>query len=40
MTTLTDEHILGELGWTAQIIHDLSGGLVPRYWRPPYVRRF
>ncbi|BGP53202.1 hypothetical protein JCM8202v2_000761 [Rhodotorula sphaerocarpa] len=36
MTTLTDEHILGELGWTAQIIHDLSGGLVPRYWRPPY----
>ncbi|KAK4703861.1 chitin deacetylase, partial [Phenoliferia sp. Uapishka_3] len=35
MTTLTDMQILGELGWTAQIINDLSG-IVPAFWRPPY----
>lgn len=35
MTTLTDMQILGELGWTSQIIFDLSG-LIPRYWRPSY----
>lgn len=27
--------ILGELGWTIQIIYDLTG-LVPLYYRPPY----
>lgn len=37
MTTLSDAQVLGELGWTMQIIHDLSGGYVPRFWRPPYV---
>ncbi|POY73542.1 hypothetical protein BMF94_3480 [Rhodotorula taiwanensis] len=36
MTTLSDAQVLGELGWTMQIIHDLSGGYVPRFWRPPY----
>ncbi|GAA5860454.1 hypothetical protein JCM3774_000427 [Rhodotorula dairenensis] len=36
MTTLTDEQILGELGWTSQAIYDHSNGLVPKYWRPPY----
>ncbi|BGP13273.1 hypothetical protein JCM10213v2_001192 [Rhodosporidiobolus nylandii] len=35
MSTLTDLEILGELGWTAQIIYDYSG-LVPKWWRPPY----
>ncbi|GAA5967823.1 hypothetical protein JCM3765_001893 [Sporobolomyces pararoseus] len=35
MTTMTDEQLLGELGWTAQIIYDYSG-LAPAYWRPPY----
>ncbi|GAA5924808.1 uncharacterized protein JCM15063_005739 [Sporobolomyces koalae] len=35
MTTFTDEQLLGELGWTAQIIYDYSG-LAPAYWRPPY----
>ncbi|KAM0749862.1 glycoside hydrolase/deacetylase [Meredithblackwellia eburnea MCA 4105] len=34
-TTLTDMQVLGELGWTAQIIFDQSGH-VPAYWRPPY----
>lgn len=37
MTTLTDMQLLGEFGWTAQAIYDHSGGIVPRYWRPPYV---
>jgi chitin deacetylase len=27
---------MAELGWTMQIIHDMTGGRVPRYWRPPY----
>lgn len=36
MTTKTNEEVLGELGWTMQIIHDSSGGRVPRFWRPPY----
>lgn len=36
MTALSNEAVLGELGWTMQIIADLSGGRVPAYWRPPY----
>lgn len=36
MTTLSNEMVLGELGWTMQIIHDSTGGRVPRFWRPPY----
>ncbi|GAA6030049.1 hypothetical protein JCM8097_009230 [Rhodosporidiobolus ruineniae] len=35
MTTLNDTAVVGELGWTAQIIYDLSG-FVPAFWRPPY----
>lgn len=35
LTTLSDLEILGELGWTMQIIHDLTG-LVPSHYRPPY----
>lgn len=35
LTTLSDLEILGELGWTIQIIHDLTG-VVPLYYRPPY----
>lgn len=36
MTTLTNEQVVAELGWTSQIVADLSGGRVPAYWRPPY----
>ncbi|WVQ96469.1 hypothetical protein IAU59_003574 [Kwoniella sp. CBS 9459] len=36
MTTLSNEDVLGELGWTMQIISDLNGGRIPKYWRPPY----
>ncbi|KNZ62645.1 hypothetical protein VP01_1242g1 [Puccinia sorghi] len=35
MTTMTDKQVLGEIGWTMQIIYDLTG-LVPAFWRPPY----
>ncbi|WWC88619.1 uncharacterized protein L201_003532 [Kwoniella dendrophila CBS 6074] len=35
-TTLSNEGVLGELGWTMQIISDLNGGRIPKYWRPPY----
>ncbi|KAK4046410.1 transcription factor IIF subunit tfg1 [Microbotryomycetes sp. JL201] len=35
LTTLSDEQIVGELGWTMQIIYDKSGQ-VPAFWRPPY----
>ncbi|PWN33129.1 glycoside hydrolase/deacetylase, partial [Meira miltonrushii] len=34
MTTLSNEVILGELGWTMQIIYDLTGYLCTS-WRPP-----
>lgn len=37
MTTRSDHDILGELGWTMQIISDLSDGrTLPKYWRPPF----
>ncbi|PLW09784.1 hypothetical protein PCANC_22293 [Puccinia coronata f. sp. avenae] len=35
MTTLNDKAVLGELGWSLQIIFDLSGGRLPAFWRPP-----
>lgn len=36
MTTKTNGEVLAELGWTMQIIHNSTGGRVPKYWRPPY----
>ncbi|KAJ8488599.1 hypothetical protein ONZ45_g13898 [Pleurotus djamor] len=36
MTTLSNEEIVGQLGWTMEIIHNSTGGRLPRYWRPPY----
>lgn len=33
-TTKDNYEVLGELGWTMQIIYDISGR-VPKYWRPP-----
>jgi hypothetical protein len=36
MTTLTNEQIVSELGWTMQAIMDHTGGRLPGYWRPPY----
>ncbi|CAE6516814.1 unnamed protein product [Rhizoctonia solani] len=36
MTTLSNEVVMAELAWTMQSISDISGGRVPRFWRPPY----
>lgn len=36
MTTQTNEQVLAQIGWTMQILHDSTGGRVPKYWRPPY----
>jgi peptidoglycan/xylan/chitin deacetylase (PgdA/CDA1 family) len=36
MTSMSNEDVLSELGWTMQIIADLNGGRIPRFWRPPF----
>ncbi|KAH9922819.1 uncharacterized protein BXZ73DRAFT_104051 [Epithele typhae] len=36
MTTLSNEQVLGELGWTMQVIHNSTGGRLPKFWRPPF----
>ncbi|EKM59059.1 carbohydrate esterase family 4 protein [Phanerochaete carnosa HHB-10118-sp] len=36
MTTLSNEQLVGEFGWTMEIIHNSTGGHLPKYWRPPY----
>lgn len=36
MTSQSNEEVLAQVGWTMQIIHDSTGGRVPKYWRPPY----
>ncbi|PPQ91816.1 hypothetical protein CVT25_000265 [Psilocybe cyanescens] len=36
MTTLSNLQVVGQLGWTMQMIHNSTGGRVPKYWRPPY----
>lgn len=36
MTTLSNEAIVAELGWTLQLIYNSTGGRLCRFWRPPY----
>lgn len=36
MSDLTNEQIVAELGWTQQIISDLTGGRIAKFWRPPF----
>jgi len=36
MTTLSNLDVLAQLGWTMKLMHDSTGGRLPRYWRPPY----
>jgi len=36
MTTLTNAQVVAELGYTQQMISDLTGGRIPKFWRPPY----
>ncbi|KAH8828943.1 carbohydrate esterase family 4 protein [Flagelloscypha sp. PMI_526] len=35
MTSLTNEQVAGELGWTMQLIYNSTSGKLPKYWRPP-----
>ncbi len=35
MTTMNNLQVVGELGWTMEIIHNSTGGRIPKYWRPP-----
>ncbi|KAJ7032459.1 carbohydrate esterase family 4 protein [Mycena alexandri] len=36
MTTQSNLEVVAEIGWTMQIIHNSTGGRVPKFWRPPY----
>ncbi|KAG8994648.1 hypothetical protein FRB90_000372, partial [Tulasnella sp. 427] len=36
MTGLTNAEAVAEFGYTMQIIADVTGGRVPKFWRPPY----
>lgn len=36
LTTQSNLQLLGELGYTMQLIHDSTGGRVVKYYRPPY----
>jgi len=36
MTTLTNIEIVAQLGWTMELMHNSTGGRLPRFWRPPY----
>ncbi|KAL7411322.1 hypothetical protein BDY24DRAFT_396386 [Mrakia frigida] len=35
-TSLTNEQVVAEIGWTMQILADNNFGLIPAHWRPPY----
>ena len=35
LTTLTNEQVIAELGWTKKVIKDILG-VTPSYMRPPY----
>ncbi|KAJ6599066.1 hypothetical protein DFH09DRAFT_1129999 [Mycena vulgaris] len=36
MTTLSNEDVVAQLGWTMELIHNSTGGRAPKFWRPPY----
>jgi peptidoglycan/xylan/chitin deacetylase (PgdA/CDA1 family) len=36
LTTLSNKQIFAELAFTMKIIHESTGGRLPRFWRPPY----
>lgn len=35
-TNLDNEQVVAELGWSLQIMADLNGGRIAKYWRPPF----
>ncbi|KAF9247048.1 carbohydrate esterase family 4 protein [Melanogaster broomeanus] len=36
MTSKNNTELLAEFGWTMWLIHNSTGGRLPRIWRPPY----
>jgi len=36
MTTLSNEDVVAQLAWTMELIHNSTGGRVPKFWRPPF----
>jgi chitin deacetylase len=36
LTTLPTKQVFAELAFTMKIIHESTGGRVPKFWRPPY----
>ncbi|KAF8450717.1 carbohydrate esterase family 4 protein [Boletus edulis BED1] len=36
MTSKSNEEVVAELGWSMWIVHNSTGGRIPRFWRPPY----
>ena len=36
MTTKSNEEVVAELGWSMWLVHNSTGGRIPRFWRPPY----
>lgn len=32
----TNAELVAEIGWTMQIIADVTGGRIPAFWRPPF----
>jgi chitin deacetylase len=36
MTSLSNEDVVAQLGYTIAAIRDLSGGRIARFWRPPF----
>jgi peptidoglycan/xylan/chitin deacetylase (PgdA/CDA1 family) len=36
MTTLSNLDIVAQFGWTMELIHNSTGGRLPKFWRPPY----
>lgn len=36
MTGLSNSEAVAELGYTMQVISDVTGGRIPKFWRPPY----
>jgi len=36
MTTLTNIELVAQFGWTMELMHNSTGGRLPRFWRPPY----
>ncbi|KAJ7047372.1 hypothetical protein C8F04DRAFT_1058591 [Mycena alexandri] len=35
-TTLSNEDVVAQLGWSLELIHNSTGGRVTKFWRPPF----